>query len=1185
PHAVEAVFNSKDREPCLSSTRTEILAEISSWINVNNSKTDPADAEHAEPNRRIFWLNGSAGTGKTTIAYTVAQSCNDREPSILGASFFCSRDDANCSNLALIFTTIAYQLALFNPVFAAEVSKVLRAKPDIGYASASYQLEELIVKPLRVCRDSFMGCVIILDALDECKDPATISTILSALSRHIQDLVPFLFLVTSRPENHISIAFKSDHLQPNTQKFILHQVKLEVVEQDIRHYLSMKLLETRRNYGIQDPWPVEESIDLLARLSSGLFIFAATSIKYIEDRSYSNPRGQLQHLIGPADTSLEGSSPLKRLDDLYTDVLTRAFPNISVSFLGLLKMVLGSIVHLQDPLPSVALETLLGLGPGRVRETLLHLHALLIVPEEENHVIRLLHPSFADFITNPKRCTIPNYVVKLEEQHTLLAQSCLLAMQGLSRDICQIRNTSLLNSEIRDLPARIQKHVPAHVQYACRHWAHHVSKCMISSTLLALLQTFCEQHLLHWMEISSLLGELRNVLVSASDVRPASTTIELLSDCERFACEFFTVISTCALQIYHSALLFTPKDTKIRKVYSGQMDLPLHILNAVGNTWHPCMRIMDGHSAWVKSVAFSPDGMYIVSGSYDYTVRLWDAASGAHLGTLKGHSGGVNSVAFSPDGTHIVSGSDDNTVRLWDAASGAHMGTLKGHSRRVRSVAFSPDGMHIASGSDDSTVRLWDAASRAHLGTLKGHSDYVNSVAFSPDGMHIASGSNDSTVRLWDAASGAHLGTLKGHSDYVNSVAFSPDGMHIASGSDDFTVRLWDAVSRAHLGTLKGDSDYVKSVAFSPDGMHIASGSDDSTVRLWDAASRAHLGTLKGHSDYVNSVAFSPDGMHIASGSDDSTVRLWDAASGAHLRTLEGHSRPVNSVAFSPDGMHIVSGSHDFTVRLWDAASGAHLGTLKGHSDRVRSVAFSPDGMHIASGSDDSTVRLWDAASRAHLGTLKGHSDYVNSVAFSPDGMHIASGSDDKTVRLWDAVSGAHLRTLKGHSSSVRSVALSPDGTHIVSGSDDKTVRLWDAVSGAQLHMLEDHSGSVRSVGFSLNGVYIISRAAGNTACVWETATGVCLETPAVHLLESSQHNSSKRPQSSVWSDEWIYSLTESGWIHSLLHNQRICWIPVEFRNGCFSSFAHGVVLGLPDGRVVILDFTGMDSYYQTGRQ
>jgi hypothetical protein len=524
---VKAAFNSTDRECCTESTRITILEEIYEWIGTDGSgssecRTKNTDLDRGQQQSRILWLNGSAGTGKTTIAYTVAQYCNDRKPGVLGASFFCSRDDANCSNPQLIFTTIAYQLSFFNSQFAAEVSKVLKAAPDIGYASVQYQLEELIVNPLRVARDSFTRCIVVLDALDECKDTATV---LTALSSHIEELSPLQFLVTSRPENRIRMAFTLQDLHHNTKQLLLHQVKLELVEQDISHYLSLKLVETRRKYEIKDSWPAPSSIDSLAKLSSGLFIFAATSIKYIEDAAYSDPRGQLQRLVDSSAEDMGKSSPFKRLDLLYIEVLTLAFPEISTSLLGLLKMVLGSIVYLQDPLSVISLERLLGLGAGRVREILLHLHAILIVPQYDSHVIRLLHPSFPDFITNPERCSITKYVVKLDEQQTLLAESCLEVMKGLHRDICQIKNPSLLNSEITDLPAQIGKYIPAHIQYACRHWAHHVSKSMMSYRLLDLLKDFCEQHLLHWIEVCSLLGELRGVLLSVAEVLPTLLVI------------------------------------------------------------------------------------------------------------------------------------------------------------------------------------------------------------------------------------------------------------------------------------------------------------------------------------------------------------------------------------------------------------------------------------------------------------------------------------------------------------------------------------------------------------------------------------------------------------------------------------------------------------------------------------
>ncbi|RYP10911.1 hypothetical protein DL764_000347 [Monosporascus ibericus] len=211
--------------------------------------------------------------------------------------------------------------------------------------------------------------------------------------------------------------------------------------------------------------------------------------------------------------------------------------------------------------------------------------------------------------------------------------------------------------------------------------------------------------------------------------------------------------------------------------------LQLVLKPAVQDKWGPCLLTLIGHGGWVNSVAFSPDSKFIVSGSIDSTVKVWDAATGADFSTLVGHGGRVNSVTFSPDSKFVASGSDDNTVKVWDAATGAYLLTLEGHGSYVTSLAFSPDSKLVASGSGDNTVKVWDALTGAYLLTFESHGRCVTSVAFSPDSSQLASGSWDRTVKVWDAATGTCLSTSEGRGCEVSSVAFSPDGSYLITNT------------------------------------------------------------------------------------------------------------------------------------------------------------------------------------------------------------------------------------------------------------------------------------------------------------------------------------------------------------------------------------------------------------------
>ena len=292
----------------------------------------------------------------------------------------------------------------------------------------------------------------------------------------------------------------------------------------------------------------------------------------------------------------------------------------------------------------------------------------------------------------------------------------------------------------------------------------------------------------------------------------------------------------------------------------------------------PGIAALTGDTDRIHSMAFSPDGNTLVSGSYDGTVRLWDVAAHRQIGgPLAGHDGQIYSVAFSPDGRVVASGADDGTVRLWDVATHRQIGgPLAGHDGEIYSVAFSPDGKVVASGADDGMVRLWDVATHRQIGAPPpGHDGEINSVAFSPDGKILATGAADGTVRLWDVATRRQIGApLAGLDDEINSVAFSPDGKTLATGAADGTIRFWDVATQQMARSWPTNSP-VFDVAFSPDGKILASGNLDDTARLWDVATLRPIGNpLIGYS-----LVFSPDGKILATGGYDHIVRLWNVVS------------------------------------------------------------------------------------------------------------------------------------------------------------------------------------------------------------------------------------------------------------------------------------------------------------------
>ncbi|EKM59080.1 uncharacterized protein PHACADRAFT_205257 [Phanerochaete carnosa HHB-10118-sp] len=519
-YAVAARFNyPSQRAVCGDGTRVETLAAIYEWSHPHQTQQGVPAVILQTPRAgaQAFWLCGWAGTGKSTIAQSVAEWCWKRN--YLGASFFCSRDNRECSDIQMIFPTIAYQLGQFFPEFRKKTAEVLKQDPDIQTSLVSHQLKKLIVDPLQALLPNFPPCAVVIDALDECKDDETTSLIIRALSQHLPELAPLKIFLTSRPIPNITHGFHSTGLLDVTQRIVLHEVPSNITDRDIEIFLQERLAAIRETYKLDRSWPSAEQVSKLTKLSNGLFIYAATAVRFIGDSSVGDPQERLQLLLNSQGAPVGEATPFNQLDELYLQVLRSAYPKMTRELKARLKIVLGTLVLIRDRLSPSAIDRLMDLKPGSIRTTLARLHSVVTVPEQDDGVINIIHKSFQDFLIDENRCRDRDLLVSPAIQHRLIAQRCLETMiGGLRMDICNI-GQSVPSSEVAGLPDLIAQHIPPSLQYASLHWAQHVCSGEVDDELYGLLIKFSESHLLSWLEVLSLLGELGSAISVLQSLR------------------------------------------------------------------------------------------------------------------------------------------------------------------------------------------------------------------------------------------------------------------------------------------------------------------------------------------------------------------------------------------------------------------------------------------------------------------------------------------------------------------------------------------------------------------------------------------------------------------------------------------------------------------------------------------
>lgn len=513
PIAERATFNSHTNEPqdyCLENTRVDLFEEIQDWV----------DSSTANP---IFWLQGMAGTGKSTISRTIARDLKQR--GILGATFFFNRSEQDRSTSHSLLTTMAKQLIDILPQFQDDVLKAIKKDSTLVNSSLGEQFDRILKDPLSAVKaktSQKLLLVIIIDALDECQDEINIQTIIKRLSeiQHVDSTVELRFFMTSRPESRILSGFNA--VQDKHTVAILHEIPQSIVEHDIKVFFQSKLPKIRNERGLDDTWPGEANIQKLVQMTAPLFIYAATIYRVFEDPIW-DPQDSLENFLDHPDRQSS------QLSGTYLPVLERLTAGQGerqvLQLVNEFQNVVGPILILQNSLPIMSLAELLNIRETAVQTRLNTLQSVIRMPREAEEPVKLFHQSFRDYLLDPGEKS--QFSVDRVQMNKTIGLHCIRVMErengGLKRNICDISSFGTLRTELD--PLSIQAKLPTELQYACRYWVSHLHQGHVKLVDHDEIHHFLKKHFLHWLEALGLMGVITeavgmtNILMSIVKVR------------------------------------------------------------------------------------------------------------------------------------------------------------------------------------------------------------------------------------------------------------------------------------------------------------------------------------------------------------------------------------------------------------------------------------------------------------------------------------------------------------------------------------------------------------------------------------------------------------------------------------------------------------------------------------------
>ncbi|CAG8935290.1 unnamed protein product [Penicillium salamii] len=1139
----QAAFNSaREYAPdCLPGTRKTLLAQIRSWAN--------GDGE----TRRVFWLEGMAGTGKSTIAQTVAREQYQRRH--LGASFFFSRGGGGRSSARSFPATIAAQLRELSPELKKCINDAAAIVPGIRNLMLYDQWKRLVVEPLSHMRDiSFPSpLLLVIDALDECDDGALSGeTAFSALVRCLKDIttvegVEVRAFVTSRPDGAIKLGFQHI-LNKEFQGFILHNVEQWVVDEDLTMFYKKRLNDAAVELNRADLKCSDEAIKHLVQKSHGLFIHAALVCKYVWAGGVT-AHDRLSDLLAAGNNSVKAET---ELDRLYTTVLESSFatnidPDVRVAVQDLFHRIVGSIVMLFDVMTAPDLAMLLGESEGQVRTVLSRQESVIHVTKH-NGLIGLVHPSFRDFLLDSTRCLQSDFLVDTKKEHGRLFRCCVRLMKAhLRRNMC-MSSQPAIHPRDHISKSNMRKNIPIAVQYASCYWIHHLRRSAIDPTEDSDVLEVFQYRFLYWLEALALVGRLSEgalmidvleEMVSVPNTTPRSSQNRLtkklldklkmpqkphkdkpialhlvLMDAKRFLQTHVSIIEDAPLQLYSSAMLFSPTSSITRQRYHHEIQGWTLPNPGLSEAWAQHIQRVDC-GGLAEDVVFSQDGRLLAAALFRGDVVIWEAATLIQTNALPTDGKRIVSVAFSPDGRLVAIADRAGFISIWDLTKSSRL-SFWSEPEKVLEVAFLSNGNLVASYLP--ALYIWDVDTGVKLGTLRYSAPEHLPIArklsinctiidfcMTPRIIEIRDIMTGTILRSFEC-----LGRLR---DKPRAIQVSPDGNLVAfdcdNGPDDCALlnittgetRFWSSrLTDSYYGFLR--------FAFSPDSKLIAFASLLG-IEIFHIATWKTLKYLKAPDGGSISVSFSPSGKIMASGCRLETLTLWDAT------TFEESPKPQKQIRYfrekvtSIDANGTAVQSDEGEIFFWDPES-QRCRTMKGQENRCgrKELALSLGGKLVASCQTPGKTYLWDTETGARRHVLKGGPEKSwdhTALKFSPNGKLLAAGTQPKMVTIWDTTTGKkqHEIVFRGQYSGDGSYRAS----HIVFSPDDKLIAstcgphaiicMWEISNDTTDPKIVFHcsrgsrqSDQMSDLAFSPDSKRLASISWGDGLCLWDTATG-----------------------------------------------------------------------------------------------